>query len=100
MSADDILLFLLIDLTIIIVAARALGWLVTKIGQPRVIGEVLAGILLGPSVLGRIADPHSIIAPAHLFPSAVPLASIANLGLVFFMFLVGLELDSRLIRKE
>jgi Kef-type K+ transport system membrane component KefB len=100
MSADDVLLYLLIDLAIIIVVARSLGWLVTKAGQPRVIGEVLAGILLGPSILGRFTTSSSVFAPAHLFPSAIPLTSIANLGLVFFMFLVGLELDARLIKKE
>ncbi|MFN8555902.1 MAG: cation:proton antiporter [Dehalococcoidia bacterium] len=79
---------------------RAVGWLATRVGQPRVIGEIVGGILFGPTVLGRIVDPSSILAPANLVPKEVPLTSIANLGLIFFMFLVGLELDSSLVKKE
>jgi Kef-type K+ transport system membrane component KefB len=95
-SASEILLFLLLDLAIIIVAARVLGGLAIRAGQPAVIGEIVAGILLGPSVLGRILPEQQ----AHLFPPGVPLRQLADLGLIFFMFLVGLELDTRLIRKE
>src|SRR6476619_7477665 len=95
MSASEVLLFLLLDLAIIIVAARALGWAATQIGQPRVIGEIFAGILFGPTLLGRINADWQ----ADLFPPEVPLSSIANLGLVFFMFLVGLEIDVRLLKK-
>lgn len=95
-SASEILLFLLLDLAIIIVAARLLGGLAIRAGQPAVIGEIVAGILLGPSVLGRIAPEQQ----AQLFPPGVPLRQLADLGLIFFMFLVGLELDTRLIRKE
>jgi Kef-type K+ transport system membrane component KefB len=51
-ASADILLFLVLDLVIIIVAARLLGALARKLGQPAVIGEIIAGILLGPTVLG------------------------------------------------
>lgn len=95
-SASEIQLFLLLDLAIIIVAARVLGRLAIRAGQPAVIGEIVAGILLGPSVLGRIS-PHY---QAQLFPPGVPLRQLADLGLIFFMFLVGMGLDTRLIRKE
>src|SRR5579871_6556561 len=96
MATIDVLLYLLADLVIIIAGARTLGWVARRLGQPTVIGEILSGILLGKTVLGRI-NPDL---PLRLFPMQVPLQSFADLGLIFFMFLVGLELDMRLLRSE
>src|SRR4029078_5138707 len=67
-------------------------------GQPPVIGEVLAGICLGPSVLGRVA-PHlgQMRMPATLAPS---LSVVAQLGVIVYMFLVGLEFNGSILRKQ
>ena len=88
----DVLLHVLLALVVVIVAARVCGALCRRIHQPPVIGEVIAGILLGPSLLGRIAPA----AMAYLLPPSVApfLSVIAQIGVILFMFLVGLELDT------
>jgi Kef-type K+ transport system membrane component KefB len=75
----------------ILLTARVLGWVSQRIGQPRVIGEMVAGILLGPSVFGRFCPAafHYVL-PDASFP-AINLLS--QLGLLLFMFVVGLEVD-------
>jgi Kef-type K+ transport system membrane component KefB len=85
-------------LAAVIVLGRLLGFLLRRIGQPPVIGEVVAGILLGPSLLGRIApDVVSYILPASVSPF---LNVVAQLGVVVYMFLVGLELNVDVIRQR
>lgn len=95
-AQENVLLILLIQLVIIIGLSRALGLAFKTIYQPLVIGEIVAGILLGPSFLGRFAPGLS----AQLFPtvSAPYLNILAQIGLVFFMFLVGLELNPSMMR--
>ncbi|MCU1374293.1 MAG: sodium/hydrogen exchanger, partial [Actinomycetia bacterium] len=87
---------LLLASVVIVVLARVVGSLFRRIGQPQVMGEIVAGIILGPSVLGAVAPS----AQHHLFSADVlPFIDVlAQLGLVFFMFLIGLELDVRLIK--
>ncbi len=82
----------LLDLALILVLARIAGWVFVKIGMPAVVGEILAGVLLGPSLLGDLS--------ATLFPLDTRpfLSLLANMGLVLFMFVVGLELDVSLVR--
>ena len=81
-----------IAVAIVILVARLFGILAAKVGQPRVMGEVVAGITLGPSVLGAIsANLQADIFPTDILPA---FGIAANLGLIFYMFLVGLELDS------
>ena len=81
------------DLAIIILFARLLGMAAKRLGQPLVLGEIIAGILLGPTLFhGKIA--------ATLFPITLrqPLSALANLGVVMFTFAIWYLLDLRLIR--
>jgi Kef-type K+ transport system membrane component KefB/nucleotide-binding universal stress UspA family protein len=81
---------------LIIALSRLVGLAASKFGQPLVIAEVVAGILLGPSLLGAIsADTMTAIFPAGSMPL---LALMSQVGLLLFMFLIGLELDPKLLR--
>jgi Kef-type K+ transport system membrane component KefB len=88
---------LLLQIIVICSVARALGWLFARLHQPRVVGEIVAGILLGPSLLGWLAPS----AMAHLFPplGLGAIYSLSQVGLLLFMFQVGLELDVGKLRS-
>lgn len=89
---------LVVAIVLIVIVARAMGWVVTLIGQPRVMGEILAGILLGPSVLGLVW-PNAM--DAAFDPSVRDaLGVLAQIGLVLFMFMAGLELDTDRLRSQ
>jgi Kef-type K+ transport system membrane component KefB len=98
LNLDDVAARVFIDLVIIVVVARLMGQLMRRIGQPAVIGEIFAGIMLGPTLLG--AFPGNL--DKQLFPTQVVpyLNIVAQIGLVIFMFIVGLELDLTLIRGK
>lgn len=88
----------LVSLVVIISIARLLGLVCQRLGQPRVIGEVIAGIALGPSLFGRIAPD----AMAYVFPIAVSpvLGILAQIGIILYMLLVGLELNAGLLKSR
>lgn len=88
---------LLLDIVVVCSVARTLGWGFKKLHQPRVVGEMCAGILLGPSLLGWLAPT----AFALLFPpeALAPLYFLSQVGLLLFMFQVGLGLDLQELRK-
>jgi Kef-type K+ transport system membrane component KefB len=91
-SSADVFLHVLLALAAVVVAGRALSKLFAYLGQPPVIGEVVAGICLGPSLLGWIAPGAS----AYILPASVApfLGVISQLGIVLYMFLVGLEMNA------
>lgn len=89
---------LLLALIVVVAVARLAGWTAKRVGQPPVVGEVVAGILLGPSLFGRVAPGVA----AFVLPDAVvpALKAVAQVGVVAFMFLVGLELDVERLRRR
>jgi len=89
---------LLLQVIVIVLAARTLGSLFRRIGQPPVIGEMIAGILLGPSLLGFLAPA----AESFIFPATGlgPLRMLSQIGVILFMFVVGIELDVQHLREK
>ena len=98
MTPAEVSVRLLLALTVVIAASRLGGWAISKLGQPRVLGEIVAGILLGPSLLGAVW-PDAL---EYLFPAGVieSLRVLAELGVVLFMFLIGVELDLAKLRGQ
>ena len=88
---------LLLQIATIVVIARLFGWLFRRLHQPQVIGEMVAGIALGPSLLGSVAPSIS----AALFPTdnLVALNTVSQVGILLFLFIVGLELNLTILRK-
>jgi Kef-type K+ transport system membrane component KefB len=92
------LAILLLQIITIILTARAFGWFCKKIGQPSVIGEIAAGIFLGPSVVGLFFPEFS----SFLFPisSLGNLQFLSQIGLILFMFIIGMELDLKVLKTK
>ncbi len=97
-NLSDPLAILLLQIIVIIAFARVFGYLFKKIGQPAVIGEIVAGIVLGPSLLGSFFPGIN----HFLFPgsSLGTLSFISQIGLILFMFIIGMELDLKAIGKQ
>ncbi|KAG5927630.1 hypothetical protein E4U42_001997 [Claviceps africana] len=91
--SNPIILFI-IQASLIIIVCHLLHWPLAMIRQPRVIAEVIGGIILGPSVLGRIPGFQAALFPEASIPN---LNNVANLGLILYLFLIGLETDVRFL---
>lgn len=97
-SLKEPLAILLLQIISIILVARFFGWIFRKIGQPSVIGEMVAGIVIGPSLMGLYFP--------EFFDTLFPVASLGNLkflsqiGLIFFMFVIGMELDLKALKNK
>jgi Kef-type K+ transport system membrane component KefB len=95
---QDPLAILLAQIVMIILVARLFGWIFKKIGQPTVIGEIIAGIVLGPSLVGLYFPGFS----AAIFPveSLGNLKFLSQIGLILFMFVIGMELDIKVLKNK
>lgn len=92
------LAILLAQIVAIILVARFFGWVSRKIGQPSVVGEIVAGIVLGPSLVGMYWPEFSVM----LFPkeSMGNLQFLSQMGLILFMFVIGMELDLKALKNK
>jgi Kef-type K+ transport system membrane component KefB len=98
MTSAELNIRMLLAVVVVILAVQVIGWLTSRAGQPRVIGEIIAGVLLGPSLLGLLVPGVS----AYLFPGPVVdgLRILSQFGLALFMLLVGMHLDLPFVRAS
>ncbi|KAH9948780.1 Sodium/hydrogen exchanger family-domain-containing protein [Amylocystis lapponica] len=96
-NASDPLPLWVIQVVVIVGMTQLLSLLLGRIRQPRVIAEVIGGVLLGPSVMGRIPNFTNTIFPKASIPV---LTLTADIGLIFFLFLVGMEIDVRVMKRN
>ncbi|MCI0705708.1 MAG: cation:proton antiporter [Planctomycetia bacterium] len=110
LNVEHLLLPVLVQLVIIIAAARCFGAVARRLGQPSVVGEIIAGLLLGPSLFGWLYPElfSAVFLPAlpgveqSLTDAALPkiFTVIAQIGLIFLLFLVGLEFEANHVREK
>lgn len=98
MNAVDPLSRFFLQLFVVIAASYSVGWLFTRCGQPAVVGEMMAGVLLGPSLFGLVAPSafHYVFAASSL----EPLHLLSQVGVCLFMFAVGMEMDWTELRQK
>ena len=110
LNVEHLLLPVLIQLAVIIAAARVFGAIARRFGQPSVVGEIIAGLLLGPSLFGwlypelfaAVFQPTLPGVTQSLSDAALPkiFTVIAQIGLIFLLFLVGLEFEANHVREK
>jgi Kef-type K+ transport system membrane component KefB len=99
LAPHDVMIMFL-SLAALLGAAKLMGELMQKLEQPSVLGEIIAGILLGPTVLGHFKPGiYAALFPSH-GPLPLVLEAITTLGVVFFLFTAGLEIDLRSIFRQ
>ena len=98
MSDSQIVALFFLQVGVILLACRAVGWMAARVGQPQVVAEMVAGFLLGPSLFGWLAPATQ----AAVFPDATRriLFVVSQLGLVLYMFCVGLEFRTELMTQH
>ncbi len=98
MTPFEVSVLFFLQLAVILGFCRVVGWIAARFGQPQVVGEMIAGVVLGPSVFGALAPGMQ----AALFPAASKpvLFSVCQVGLSVYMFLVGVEFDAGLIKSR
>src|SRR5262245_28343560 len=99
MTNTQLSVLFFLQLSVILAVCRLVGFLAKRVGQPQVVGEMIAGVLLGPTFLGLFFPTIQ----KQLFPGGVPMSILyasSQVGLTLYMFLIGLEFDTNLIRSR
>ena len=96
-QTEDLLFTVLVQLIVMILAARFMHTLARRFGQPGVVGEIIAGLMLGPSLLGRFFPQASTALFGEHVPQAIPI--ISQIGLIFLMFQIGLDAEFHLLKQ-
>ncbi|KAI7979459.1 Cation/H(+) antiporter 15 [Camellia lanceoleosa] len=86
----------ILQLLLIVVTTRLLGFILKPLRQPRVLSEILGGVVLGPSILGQSEEFAKVVFPLR---SVMVLETMANVGLLYFLFLIGVEMDLAVIHR-
>ncbi|TYT74231.1 cation:proton antiporter [Desulfobotulus mexicanus] len=94
------ILVMLLSLGVLLAAARILGELAQRFRQPAVLGELLAGVLLGPTILGSLAPELNLFLFPLTGPNAIALDTIATLAIILFLMVAGIEVDLSTIWKQ